>query len=89
MATATKQARSARQHPSASGDATPGAFQVFENNDGAYHWAIVSKKGVTLAQSGAYTSFDDAEQAATCVRDGAAAAKLAPRSADTLSLIVA
>jgi hypothetical protein len=54
MATATKQARSARQLGYGSVDAVPSEFLVFQNNNGDYHWAIVSVDGTTLAQSGSF-----------------------------------
>src|SRR5579863_7393334 len=71
MATATKNARSPRQRNQAPGGRKAMEFRVFEDNDGDYHWVIVAASGATLAQSSRYSSFDDAEQAAKAVRDGA------------------
>jgi len=82
MATATQQARSARQrHPHAV-DGAPSEFVVFESNAGEYRWEIVTEKGATLAQSVSYPSFDDARGAADRIREGAGAARLESRSAD-------
>ena len=53
----------------------PMEFLIFEDNGGAYHWRIVAGDGATLAQSGSFASYDDAEQAAQRVRDGAASAR--------------
>jgi uncharacterized protein YegP (UPF0339 family) len=50
-------------------------FVIFEDNGGAYHWRIVAGDGAILAQSGSFASYDDAEQAAQRVRDGAASAR--------------
>ena len=50
-------------------------FLIFEDNGGAYHWRIVAGDGTTLAQSGSFASYQDAEQAAQRVRDGAASAR--------------
>ena len=53
----------------------PMEFLIFEDNGGAYHWRIVAGDGAILAQSGSFASYDDAEQAARRVRDGAASAR--------------
>ena len=89
MATATKNARTARQRAHGSNDKAPMEFRVFEDNDGDYHWVIVAASGATLAQSSPFASYDDAEHAAKSVRDGAASAQLAPRSDDTPALVAA
>ena len=81
MATATKQARSTSRAGGAS-DGVPSEFLVAQNNAGDYHWSIVAAGGATLAQSGPFASFADAEDAAVRVRDGAASARLQRRSAD-------
>jgi uncharacterized protein YegP (UPF0339 family) len=81
MATATKQARSARKSVRSDADGAPSEFLVFENNGGDYQWAILAAGGATLAQSGVFKSFDEATRAATAVRDGAASARFAPRDA--------
>src|SRR5579872_2944277 len=82
MATATKQARTPRQRDHQTVGMIPSEFLVFQNNGGDYHWAIVSVDGATLAQSGAFASFDDAERAAGRVRDGAASARFELRSTE-------
>jgi uncharacterized protein YegP (UPF0339 family) len=82
MATATKKARTAQPAARSRALTTPSEFLVFENNDGNYHWAIVSSTGTSLAQSEAFGSFAAAEQAAGDVRDAAAGARLEIRSGD-------
>jgi uncharacterized protein YegP (UPF0339 family) len=77
MATATKQARTARQRA----DGVPSEFVVFESNSGEYRWEIVSGTGATLAQSVPFTSSEAAEAAAVRVREGAGASRLAPYKA--------
>jgi uncharacterized protein YegP (UPF0339 family) len=49
-------------------------FLIFEDNGGDYHWTIVAGDGSTLARSGSFASYDDAEKAAKHARDGAALA---------------
>jgi uncharacterized protein YegP (UPF0339 family) len=77
MATATKQTRTARRPKT-----DPLVFVVSEDNGGEYYWAIAAADGTTLAQSGAFASFADAEHAAIRVRDGAASASVEPRGAE-------
>ena len=57
-------------------------FLIFEDNGGAYHWRIVAGDGTTLAQSGSFASYQDAEQAARRVRDGAASARFKRRAGE-------
>lgn len=80
MATATKQARSARQRHQRAVGADPAEFAVFHSNSGEYRWEIVAESGVTLAQSVSFPSFDDAEEAAVRVREGAGSARLELRN---------
>ena len=54
-------------------------FVVFEDNGGAHHWRIVAGDGATLGQSGGFASYQDAEQAARHVREGAASSRFEPR----------
>ena len=54
-------------------------FLIFEDNGGDYHWTIVAADGATLARSGSFASYDDAERAAQHVRDGAASARFERR----------
>jgi uncharacterized protein YegP (UPF0339 family) len=89
VATATKQARSARQRADTSVDGFPSEFLVFQSNNGDYYWVIVSADGTTLAQSGSFASFDAAEEAAIRVRDGAASVGLESRNAGTRSPVAA
>jgi uncharacterized protein YegP (UPF0339 family) len=51
-------------------------FRVYEDNSGDYHWRILDGSGESLAQSGSFASYDDAEHAARNVRDGAGSARL-------------
>ena len=55
-------------------------FVVFEDNGGKYHWRIIAGNGGILAQSERFASYEDAEQAARQVRDGAPSASLKPRA---------
>ena len=82
MATATKKSRAARRLPRRESEVrAPESmeFLVFEDNGGDYHWTIVAGDGATLVRSGGFASYEDAERAATQVRDGAASARLEHR----------
>lgn len=57
-------------------------FVIVEDNGGKYHWRIVAGNGGILAQSETFVSYEDAEQAASHVRDGAASASLRPRAGE-------
>ena len=77
MATATKNSRAAKQFAGrASAVRVPRSmeFVIFEDNGGDYHWTIVARDGATLARSGSFGSYEDAELAAQHVRDGVASA---------------
>ena len=54
-------------------------FLIFEDNSGSYHWMILASDGAVLGQSGDFASYDDAEQAAQQVRDGAPSARFERR----------
>ena len=56
-------------------------FLIFEDNGGDYHWTIVAADGATLARSGDFASYADAQYAAQHVRNGAASAPLQHRAA--------
>ena len=75
MVTATKKSRAASsQRPSRALDVrVPESleFLISEDNGGDYHWTIVAAGGATLARSGSFGSYEDAERAAQRVRDGA------------------
>jgi uncharacterized protein YegP (UPF0339 family) len=58
-------------------------FLVFEDNGGAYHWTILAGDGTSLGQSGNFASYDDAEQAAQAICDGAASARFQRRESGT------
>lgn len=82
MATATKNARAAKQAVRGVGavsKSTSMEFLIFEDNGGSYHWRIVAGNGGILAQSEGFASYKDAEQAACHVRDGVASASFKPR----------
>jgi uncharacterized protein YegP (UPF0339 family) len=77
MGTAPKKSRAARQLARRSAEVNLPAsmeFVIDEDNGGAYHWRIAAGNGGTLAQSGSFVSYDDAEQAARQVRDAAGSA---------------
>ena len=77
MATATKKSCAAKQLAGrASAARVPESmeFVIFEDNGGDYHWTIVAGDGATLARSGSFGSYEDAERAAQHVRDGVASA---------------
>ena len=87
MATATRQSRAARKlgrRAAGAGVQAMMEFEIFEDNGGAYHWRIVAGVGETLAQSGGFASYDEAEQAARRVRKGAALGRFEPRAAEEL-----
>lgn len=50
-------------------------FVISEDNGGDCYWTIVAGDGATLARSGSFASYDDAEKGAEHVRDGAASAR--------------
>lgn len=82
MGTAPKKSRAARQlaHSARRAHASDSMeLLIVEDNVGAYHWRIVAGDGATLAQSGSFVSYDDAEQAAQRVRSGAASARFSRR----------
>src|SRR5438105_9887141 len=74
MATATKKSRAAGRLPGRAPEVRVPAsmeFLISEDNGGDYHWTIVAGGGATLARSGSFASYEDAERAAQHVRDGA------------------
>jgi uncharacterized protein YegP (UPF0339 family) len=82
MATAIKQAPSGRQRDHSAADGAPSEFLVFQSNSGDYGWEVVAESGATLARSGLFASFAEAEHAASRMRGGAASARFEPRTAD-------
>jgi uncharacterized protein YegP (UPF0339 family) len=87
MATATKKSRAANQLARTRahrGSRELMEFLIFEDNGGAYHWTIVARDGETLARSGGFASYDDAEQAAQRVRDAATSARFERRGTGAL-----
>jgi uncharacterized protein YegP (UPF0339 family) len=84
MATATKKSRANGRLPRRAPEVRVPesmAFLIFEDNAGAYHWTIVAGDGATLVRSSGFASYEDAERAASRVRDGAASAPLEHRAA--------
>lgn len=83
MATATKNPHAAGRLPRRAPEArVPETmeFLIVQDNGGDYHWTIVGRDGATLARSGSFASYDEAEQGAQHIRDGAASAQLARRA---------
>ena len=83
MATATKKVHAARPVARGAGDVSESAsleFLVHQANGGDYHWAIVAAGGESLAQSGSFASYDEAERAGRYVRDGAEFARFKRRA---------
>jgi hypothetical protein len=81
MATATKQARTARPRDPRPGDGAPSEFLVFESNSGEYRWEVISGTGASLAHSDSFASYAEAEAAAVRVREGAGNTRLELRKA--------
>jgi hypothetical protein len=87
MATPTREFRSASELArGASGlpQSAPLEFFVFEDNDGAYHWAIVGGSGKGLAQSGSFGSYEEAAHAGRFVHDCAESARFERRAEDAV-----
>jgi uncharacterized protein YegP (UPF0339 family) len=87
MATAIKKSRAAGRLPrrALEGPAPESMeFLIFEDNGGDYYSTIVAGDGATLARSGSFGSYDEAEQGAQHVRDGAASGQLERRAVSAL-----
>ncbi len=87
MATATKKSRAAKQlarPPAHTRSRESMEFLIFEDNGGVYRWTIVARDGETLARSGGFASYGDAERAAQRVRDAATSARFERRGTGTL-----
>ena len=56
-------------------DRASSELPAFENNGGDHAWVIHAAGGAARAQAGAFTSFDDAAQAAESSRAGASSAR--------------
>jgi hypothetical protein len=83
MATASKKSRASRQlarPPAQVHGPAPIEFVIVEDTGGRYHWSILAGDRTTLGRSGDFASYDDAEQAAQEILDGAASARFARRS---------
>jgi hypothetical protein len=64
-------------------------FLAFEENDGAFHWAIVPERDTRLVQPGSFASYEGAKQAAGIVRRGSVPAPFEDRADDTPPLELA
>ena len=64
-------------------------FLAFEENGGAFHWAIVAASGDPLVQSASFASYEGAIQAAGIVPCGAGSAPFEDRTDDTPPLELA
>ena len=92
MATAPKKPQAGKPAGRHARDLTQSAsleFRVDQNNGGDFHWSIIGERGEGLAQSGSFASYEDAERAARCVREGAGSARVEPHVADERLLAVA
>jgi hypothetical protein len=61
-------------------------FLSFEDNGGAFHWAIIGASGDRLAQAATSASYEDAKQAAGVVRSGTVSAPFENRADDRARL---
>jgi len=61
-------------------------FLSFEENGGAFHWAIVAAGADRLAPSATFASYEQATQAAGVVRTGAVSAPFDKRAGDPAPL---
>lgn len=82
MATATKKSPGSKRSARRAADEQSMAFLICEDNGGSYHWKLLAGDGATIGQSGDFASYDEAEQAAQHVRDGAASARLERRGSN-------
>jgi len=85
MTTATKKPRAPRQRARkgrAGRESASLEFFVYEDNGGGYHWAIAGS-GESLAQSGSFASYAEAERAGRYIRDSAESARFASRAVGT------
>jgi uncharacterized protein YegP (UPF0339 family) len=92
VATANKKSRASKQlarPPAHMHGPAAMEFLISEDNSGSYYWTILAGDGTTLGRSGDFGSYDDAEQAAQQIRDGAASARLQPRESGTGSVDLA
>ncbi len=57
-------------------------FRVVEDNGGTYRWTIVAGGDHTLVRSASFTSYEEAEQAARIVHEGAFSASFEDGTGD-------
>jgi uncharacterized protein YegP (UPF0339 family) len=62
-------------------------FLSFEDNDGAFHWAIVAAGGDHVVQSATFGSYEEAKQGAGVLRSGAVSAPCGNGEADPAPLM--
>jgi uncharacterized protein YegP (UPF0339 family) len=77
------------KHPAGAGAASARGsmkFLSFEDNGGAFHWALVAASGDHLVQSASFVSYEQAKQAAGVVRSGAVSAPFEDRADDPAPL---
>jgi hypothetical protein len=82
--TATKKSRAAGHGARSGGRTSQSAsieYRIVEDNGGRYDSMIVGVDGKGLGRSEDFASYEDAEQAARVVRDGAGPARLESRAA--------
>jgi hypothetical protein len=90
MATATKKVHAARPVARDARDVSkpaPLEFLVQQDNGGHYYWEVVGERGESLAHSGSFASYDDAERGARRVHDGAGSARFGPHVARERQLV--
>jgi hypothetical protein len=64
-------------------------FLSFEENGGAFHWALVATGGDRPGESATFVSYEEAKQAAGVVRSGAVSAPFEHRAVDPAALELA
>ena len=91
MGTAPKESRVAQLACRTADANVPASMQflIFEENGGAFHWAIVAAGGDHRVQSATFVSHEEAKQAARVVRSGSVSAPFENREADPAPLELA
>ena len=88
MGTAPRRSRAAQLASRAADANVPASMEllVFEENGGAFHWAIVAATGDHLVPSATFVCYEEAKQVARVVRSGAVTAPFENRKADPAPL---
>jgi len=91
MGTAPRRSRAAQLASRAADANVPASMEllVFEENGGAFHWAIVAATGDHLVPSATFVCYEEAKQVARVVRSGAVPAPFEIRKADPAPLELA